>query len=223
MIKLRCFHCISGRCIWHLRLGWGICSSLWCLSSPQALLVNTALLLSALKRILAFVPNNLSSSGRKNDSCVVLRTLSAQPSPDTLWLCLFWRMGFFSGNSISRRLCEWITPARCEAGWNGCSCCNPHTHAHTQVAAVSTWDLLQSLSHLHRRFTVRAVMFRGLYLLRQMLTVLAELQLGIIFTSGPWGILKACWFSWLLPMLMLFKIGNLSIVQFRLIYTCKGQ
>lgn len=197
VIKRRCFHCISGRCIWYLRLGWGICSSLWCLSSPQALLVNTALLLSALKRILAFVPNNLSSSGRRNDSCVVLlacwrATLSAQPSPDTLWLCLFWRMGLFSGNSISRRLCEWFTPARCEAGWNGCSCCNPHTHAHTQVAAVSTWDLLQSLSHLHRRFTVQAVMFRGLYLLRQMFTVLAELQLAIIFTSGPWGILKAC-------------------------------
>lgn len=72
VIKWRCFHCISGRCIWYLRLGWGICSSLWSLSSPQAMLLNTALLLSALRRSLTFVPNNLRSSGRRNDSCVVL-------------------------------------------------------------------------------------------------------------------------------------------------------
>lgn len=125
MIKWRYFHCISGRCIWYLRLGWGICSSLWSLSSLQALLLNTALLLSALRRILAFVPNNLRSSGRRNDSCVVLFARwhampSAQPSPDTL--CLFW----------------WMEPLFRKLHFQVIMCNLRSTHTHTQVAAVST-------------------------------------------------------------------------------------
>lgn len=230
MIKRRCFHCISGRCIWYLRLGWGICSSLWCLSSPQALLVNTALLLSALKRILAFVPNNLSSSGRRNDSlrCPVgTPTCYAECTAftwHTVTVPVYGGWGSFQetpfpGGYVSESHQPGVRPVETDAP----AAIHTHTHAHTQVAAVSTWDLLQSLLHLHRRFTVQAVMFRGLYLPRQMFTVLAELQQTIIFTPGPWGMLKACWFSCLLPMLMLFSIGNLSIVQFRLIYTCKGQ
>lgn len=139
MIKWRRFHCISGRCIWYLRLGWGICSSLWSLSSPQALLLNTALLLSALRQILAFVPNNLRSSGRRNDSWVVLfarwhAMLSAQHSPDTLQLCLFWWLKIFSGNPISGWLCGWITPAYRLVGIDATAA----IHTHTQVCAVST-------------------------------------------------------------------------------------
>lgn len=99
-----------------------------------------------------------------------------------------------------------------------------HTHSHTHTGCCSVHrDLLQSVSHLHRRVTVQAVMFRGLYLLRQMFTVLAKFQQTIIFTSGPWGLLKPCWLSCLLPMLILFSKDNLSIVQFRFIYTRKVQ
>lgn len=97
-----------------------------------------------------------------------------------------------------------------------------YTYSHTSCCSVHR-DLLQSVSHLQRRVTVQAIMFRGLYLLRQMFTVLAKFQQAIIFTSGPWGIEKACWFSCLLPMLILFSMGNLSIVQFWFIYTRKVQ
>ena len=129
--------------MWYLRLGWGICSSLWSLSSRQALFLNTALLLSALTRILAFVPNNLRGSGKRNDSCVVLfarwhALLIAEPSPDTQRLSLFWWMEPFSGNPTSRWLCEWITLAHRLVEMNATVVIHTHTHTNTQVAAVST-------------------------------------------------------------------------------------
>lgn len=207
VIKWRRFHCISGRCIWYLRLGWGICSSLWSLSSLQALLLNTALLLSALRQILAFVPINLRSSGRRNDSYLVpFCTLTCYAECTILtWQTAtvpVWWLEPFPGNSISRWLCEWITPARGLAKMDATAA----IHANALAGCCSVHrDLLQSVSHLHRRVTVQVVMFRGLYLLRQMFIALAKFQQTVIFTSGPWGRLKARWFSCLLSMLILFS------------------
>lgn len=165
---------------------WGICSSLWSLSSPQALLLKTALLLLALRRNLAFVPNNLRSSGRWNDSCFVLfarwhATLSAQPSSDTLWLCLS------APGMVDRALFRKahfqvvveVNPTNYR--WVEMDATGIHTHStHRLLQCPQRFRVAKCFTHVPEDYGL----FRGLYLLRQLFTVLADFQQTIILPLG---------------------------------------
>lgn len=216
MIKEGAFIASVGDAFGILRLGSGICPSLWSLSSPQAFLLKTALLISALRRNLAFVSNNLRSSGRWNDSCFALfarwhAMLSAQSSYDTLWPCRFSSGGSspfletpFPGGYVSvlQYLTGWVKLMR--SPWS----------MHRLLQRPQRFGVAKCFVQVQGYIPGR---FRGRYLLRQMFSVLAEFQQPVIFTSGPWGILVAYWSSCLLPMLISFC--ELSSVQFRFIYT----
>lgn len=125
-----------------------------------------------------------------------------------------------------------LTHCACFGGWSPFSgklhfqviMCNLRsTHTHTQVAAVSTEICCKVFRTCRGGLQSRPLCSEVFTCSDKCLPCWLSSSRLLFFTSGPWGIEKACWFSCLLPMLILFSMGNLSIVQFWFIYTRKVQ